>query len=85
MANATLWISPYDVALRTKQFIETIFRDKEENLFIVSHGTTIRTIIINWVHYSPKWVNSEPNMGNGSVRLIDADGEKYIYKGRVKK
>jgi len=77
--------SPYDVALRTKQFIEIIFRDKEENLFIVSHGTTIRTIIMNWFHYSPEWFNSEPNMENCSIRLIDYDSEKYIYGKANKK
>lgn len=77
--------SPYDVALRTKQFIETIFRDKEENLFIISHGTTIRTIIMNWFHYSPEWFNNEPNMDNCSIRLIDSNCEKYIYGSANKK
>ncbi len=81
--------SPYDVALRTKQFLETIFRDESENLFIVSHGTTIRTIIMNWFHYSPEWFNKEPNMKNCSIRFIDSDStnreEKYIYGGPIKK
>lgn len=62
--------SPYDVALRTKQFLETIFRDDADSLFIVSHGTTIRTIVMNWFHHSPEWFNSEPNMENCSIRLI---------------
>lgn len=81
--------SPYDVALRTKQFLETIFRDDKENLFIVSHGTTIRTIIMNWFHYSPEWFNKEPNLDNCSIRFIDStnkkSGEKYIYGGPRKK
>ena len=81
--------SPYDVALRTKQFLETIFRDDKENLFIVSHGTTIRTIIMNWFHFSPEWFNNEPNMENCSIRYIDSQNkkslEKYIYKGPIKK
>jgi len=81
--------SPYDVALRTKQFLETIFRDNKENLFIVSHGTTIRTIIMNWFHYSPEWFNNEPNMENCSIRFIDSKNkiseERYIYKGPIKK
>lgn len=81
--------SPFDVALRTKQFIDTIFRDDEEVLFVVSHGTTIRTIIMNWFHYSPEWFNAEANMENCSIRLIDSvdkvSTEKYIYGGPVKK
>ena len=81
--------SPFDVALRTKQFLETIFRDDKENLFIVSHGTTIRTIIMNWFHYPPEWFNNEPNMENCAVRFIDSQNkiseERYIYKGPIKK
>ena len=81
--------SPYDVALRTKQFLDTIFRDDTETIFIVSHGTTIKTIIMNWFHYSPEWFNNEPNMENCSVRLIESENkqskENYIYKGPIKK
>lgn len=81
--------SPYDVALRTKQFLETIFRDDADSLFIVSHGTTIRTIVMNWFHHSPEWFNSEPNMENCSIRLINSVDKKstdeYIYGGPVKK
>ena len=47
--------SPFDVALRTKQFINTIYRDKEDTLFVVSHGTTI---VMNFFHYSPEWYSS---------------------------
>ena len=75
--------------MRTKQFISTIFRDDNDPLFIVSHGTAIRTIILNWFHYSPEWFNSEPNMENCSIRLIESENriskEGYIYKGNVKK
>ena len=74
--------SPFDVALRTKQFIDTIYRDKEDVLFVVSHGTTIRTIVMNFFHYSPEWFNKELNPGNCSIRLIDANDkvntEEYI-------
>lgn len=81
--------SPYDVALRTKQFLETIFRDDENVLFVVSHGTTIRTIVMNFFHYSPEWFNKEPNMENCSIRLIESvdkkHSEKYIYGGPIKK
>ncbi len=75
--------SPFDVALRTKQFIDTIYRDKEDTLFVVSHGTTIKTIVMNFFHYSPEWFNSEITPGNCSIRLIESNNkinrEYYIY------
>lgn len=82
--------SPFDVALRTRQFISTLFRDVsdgKENFFIVSHGTTIRAFLLSYFHYSPEWFNEEPNMKNCSVRLIEKLDEKnidkdYIYGGR---
>jgi len=84
--------SPFDVALRTKQFLNTIYRDKEDVLFVVSHGTTIKTIIMNFFHYSPEWYSSELTPGNCSIRLIDSNergnSEYYIYnapEGRIKK
>lgn len=86
--------SPYDVALRMKQFIETIFRDLNEGkdtLFIVSHGTTIRAFLLNWFHYSPEWFNAEPNMKNCAIRYIEKNNgistdNNYIYGSeKVKK
>ena len=82
--------SPLDVALRTRQFLETLFRDYKEgkeNFFVVSHGTTIRAFLLSFFHYSPEWFNMEPNMINCSVRLIEKiDGKNYdrdyIYGGR---
>ena len=82
--------SPLDVALRTRQFLETLFRDVnegKENFFIVSHGTTIRAFLLSFFHYSPEWFNNEPNMKNCSVRLIEKINNKnfdrdYIYGGR---
>ncbi len=75
--------SPFDVALRTKQFLDTIYRDKEDILFVVSHGTTIKTIVMNFFHYSPEWYSSELTPGNCSIRLIDSNDrvntESYIY------
>ena len=75
--------SPFDVALRTKQFIDTIYRDKEDVLFVVSHGTTIKTIVMNYMHYSPEWFNSETTPLNCSIWMIDSNNknnsESYIY------
>ena len=76
--------SPMDVALRTKLFLDTIFRDNNDPLFVVSHGATIKTIIMNFFHFSPEWYNNEPNMANCAIRLIDRENMikgEYIYKG----
>lgn len=81
--------SPYDVALRMKQFIDTIFRDLsdgKDTIFVVSHGTTIRAFLLDWFHYSPEWFNAEPNMANCSVRYIEKENgisidNSYIYGG----
>ena len=83
--------SPFDVALRTRQFINTLFRDINdgvENFFIVTHGTTMRAFLLSYFHYSPEWFNAEPNMQNCSVRLIEKIDRKnydrdYIYGGRL--
>ena len=83
--------SPFDVALRTRQFISTLFRDIDEgieNFFIVTHGTTMRAFLLSYFHYSPEWFNDEPNMQNCSVRLIEKIDRKnydrdYIYGGRL--
>ncbi len=74
--------SPFDVALRTRMFLDMIYRDNYEELFVVSHGATIKTIIMNYYHYSPEWYNSIKTMDNGSIILIDSEKnqEEYIYK-----
>lgn len=81
--------SPFDVALRTKQFINTIYRDKEDVLFVVTHGITMKTIIMNFFHHSPEWYQQEPTPLNCSIRLIDANDkenrEQYIYNAPSQK
>ena len=80
LSNSVLWISPLDVALRTKQFLNTIYRDKEDVLFVVTHGTTMKTIVMNFMHYSPEWYSRELTPGNCAIRLIDADGDQPTEK-----
>ena len=75
--------SPFSVALRTRLFLETVFRDEEEVLFVVSHGATIKTIVMNFFHYSPEWYDKELTPANCSIRLIESNKEinsdSYIY------
>ena len=79
--------SPMDVAIRTNLFLNDLKLCKEENHFIVTHGTTMRTMVMNIYHYLPEWFAKEPNMQNCSVRLVEPDSniDAYIYKGPLVK
>lgn len=79
--------SPMDVALRTRLFLEMIRSEKKNPVFVVSHGTTIKTIVMNTFNYSPEWFNAEPTMQNCSIRIINKDAmvDDYIYGGKKKR
>ena len=79
--------SPMDVALRTRQFLSMVDLEDKGPLFVISHGTTIRTIVMNTFNYSPEWFNIEPPMENCSIRLINKDDktDEYIYGGKIKR
>lgn len=79
--------SPMDVALRTRLFLEMIKSENKSPVFVVSHGTTIKTIVMNTFNYSPEWFNAEPTMQNCSIRIINMDTmvDNYIYGGKKKR
>ena len=74
-ARLPLGESPFDVAIRIHQFMGTIYRDYEKHgvdtLFVFTHGTTLRTFLLRWFHYSPEWYHEERNPGNCLIREID--------------
>ena len=74
--------SPFDVAIRIHQFMGTIHRDLErhgiDTLFIFTHGTTLRTFLLRWFHYSPEWYQAERNPKNCQIREI-RDGKDLGY------
>ena len=74
--------SPFDVAIRIHQFMGTIYRDQEKSgidtLFIFTHGTTLRTFLLRWFHYSPEWYHEEKNPQNCWIREIK-DGKDLGY------
>lgn len=79
-ARLPLGESPFDVAIRVHQFMGTIYRDKAKHgvdtLFVFTHGTTLRTFLLRWFHYSPEWYHEERNPKNCWIREID--GEKDL-------
>ena len=82
-ARLPLGESPFDVAIRIHQFMGTIYRDFEKHgvdtLFVFTHGTTLRTFLLRWFHYSPEWYQEERNPKNCWIREInDSKDMGYI-------
>jgi 2,3-bisphosphoglycerate-dependent phosphoglycerate mutase len=91
--------SRVQVADRVKGVFGTILRDNTRkeprnfmdpepvtNFIIVSHGVTLRTFIMQWMHYTPEWYEAQTNPANASVQLISSDSvEPYtlstIFEG----
>ena len=63
--------SPMDVAIRTRMFLNQLENNDKDNIFIVSHGTALKTLIMNKMHYSPEWYAHTPNLENCEIRLIN--------------
>ena len=74
--------SPADVALRTRIFLQDMYRECEniDNVFVISHGTTIKTMIMNLYHYSPKWFNETKHFHNCEARVIDENKNMKILR-----
>ena len=84
-ARLPLGESPFDVALRVHQFIGTIQRDYKKHgidtLFVFTHGTTLRTFLLRWFHYTPEWYQEERNPKNCWIReILDGTDMGYINK-----
>jgi broad specificity phosphatase PhoE len=73
-ARMPLGESRLDVTLRVHQLFGTWQRDIEKHnvhkLVVISHGVTIRAIVMRWLHHSVEWFEAEKNPMNCSVRLI---------------
>ncbi len=85
-AKTPLGESRYDVALRVHQIFGTWKRDQEKHgtdtVIVVSHGITIRAIIMRWLDLPYEWFEQEPNPGNCSIRLLDGCRDVgYLFKG----
>jgi len=86
-ARLPLGESPFDVALRIRDFFGTIQRDYEkcniDTLFVFTHGVTLRTFVMQYLHYPVEWYENEHNPGNCWIRRIqDKTARGYIYQER---
>lgn len=85
--------SPFDVMIRARLFLQTLFRDVDkgvENFFIISHGMFLKTLQMTYFHYSPEWFNNPEIMDNCAVKLIEKLGNEsfdrnFIFKGPATK
>lgn len=85
-AKVPLGESRFDVCMRVKLFLGTLFRDAYRhgitNVVIVSHGVTIRAFMMMFLHLSPEWLEVEPNPKNASIRVIENCMDAgYIWSG----
>lgn len=67
--------SPFDVTIRQKLFIDTLYRDinkldKPSIFIIVGHGGSITSFRKAFFHYSYEWYAAAKNPGNCSIQLI---------------
>lgn len=85
--------SPFDCEIRQKLFIDTLFRDfnedAERDIIIVGHGAAINIFKKAFFHYSHEWYENVENPGNCSVQLIEITDKKqnrdcgYIYGASI--
>lgn len=83
-ARLPLGESPFDVAVRIRQFIDDIRRDEArdgtDTLFVFTHGTALRAFLLRWFRYPPEWYEAEHNPKNCWIREIDDTRDMgYIY------
>lgn len=72
--------SPADVYNRVTTFIDTLHRDRNDPVIIVSHGITIRCFVMRFLHKNLEWFYNEKNPSNCSVTKIFLNDSKYCYK-----
>lgn len=73
-ARMPLGESRFDVSLRVHQAFGSWQRDVKDDIktiIVVSHGVTIRAIVMRWLHLPFEWFEKEPNPKNCSVRVIN--------------
>ena len=84
--------SRMNVALRTRQFKETMMRDfkgGQEDVVVIAHGVTNRALEMDFMHKGVEWFEKEPNPGNCDITLIEGDHTKgytatKIYEGKIR-
>lgn len=87
-AKSMLGESRHDVSQRVKQFFGTLISDRSRhdirNIVVVTHGVTVRAFTMNWMRYTPEWMDAERNPGNCWIRYIEGTPRQgYIDHGYI--
>jgi 2,3-bisphosphoglycerate-dependent phosphoglycerate mutase len=73
-ARMPLGESRFDVAVRVHQAFGSWIRDAQKHninhLIVVTHGVTMRAIVMQWLHLTPEWFEAEKNPANCAIRHI---------------
>jgi len=89
--NGRYWARPplgesrFDVCQRVANSLATFQTDlnKQQNdLVIVSHGVTLRALVMMYLNRTPEWFEAERNPKNCALRLIVGDRDRgYMFDG----
>jgi broad specificity phosphatase PhoE len=80
-AKMPLGESRFDVAIRVHATLGTFQRDIVkgiETVIVVSHGVTLRALVMQYLHRTPEWFEKERNPKNCSVRVIEQLEDKGV-------
>ena len=72
--------SPMDVAIRTRMFLNELKNEDVDNVFILSHGTALKTLIMKYYKYNPDWYAHTRTLYNCEVRQIDKNSNMKILR-----
>lgn len=86
-AKFSLGDAPYDTALRVKQAIDEVLNQynnsKVRNIFIFTHGITLRTFVMRFCNYPVEWYENETNPDNCAIYHIVYNKKRIIDKGYI--
>lgn len=78
--------SIFDVAVRTRLFLQQIEKAKNngvENVFIVSHGFTLKALLLCLFNKPYEWFFEEKKLENCGIKLIEITENNLIDKGVI--
>ena len=77
--------SPFDVAIRLRQFFQSLKEDEEngvKDVILVAHVITIKVFAMAWLNRSPEWYETEKSPGNCAIRVLEDNKDLgYIFGG----
>lgn len=86
-AKFPLGDSPFDTALRVKQAVDEAINQYKhshvKNIFIFTHGITLRTFVMRFCNYPVDWYEMQGNPDNCAIYNIVYNKKKLLDKGYI--